>query len=232
MDNNINVCNQDYLDFLLSIADGEVDLVLIDPPYTISRQTGFSSVVTGVKRFAVSMDFGEWDHAIIDLDITCQQLYRKLRKGGTAIIFYDLWKITLLSEAMTKAGFKQIRLIIWQKTNPVPLNSRVNYLTNAREIAILGVKVSKPTFNSQYDNGVYQFPIPREQRFHPTQKPIKLIQALIEKHSNEGDLVLDCFMGAGTSAVAALRTGRKFVGCEIDTNYFEKAYKRIQKEII
>ena len=65
---------------------------------------------------------------------------------------------------MEKCGFKQIRFIEWIKTNPQPLNSKVNYLTNCREIALLGIKKSKPTFNSKYDNGlydneIYQFPV-------------------------------------------------------------------------
>ncbi len=75
------------------------------------------------------------------------------------------------------------------------MNSKTNYLTNAREIAVVGVKGGKPTFHSEYDNGVYSYPICHDKgRFHPTQKPIALLEELIEKHSNEGDLVLDCWI--------------------------------------
>ena len=73
--------------------------------------------------------------------------YSKLRKGGTCIIFFDIWKITPLKELMEKYKFKQIRFIEWIKTNPQPLNSSTNYLTNCREIALLGVKKSKHTFS-------------------------------------------------------------------------------------
>ena len=66
---------------------------------------------------------------------------------------------------------KQIRFIEWIKTNPQPLNSSTNYLTNCREIALLGVKGGKPIFNSKYDNGKYEFPLQGgKERFHPTQK--------------------------------------------------------------
>lgn len=131
---------------------------------------------------------------------------------------------------MKKANFKQIRFIEWIKTNPVPLNSKTNYLTNSREIAILGVKVGKPTFNSKYDNGIYKYPICQDKgRFHPTQKPLALIEELIVKHSNEGDTVLDCFSGSGTTAVAAYKEKRNFFGCELSKEYFEKSILRLKE---
>jgi site-specific DNA-methyltransferase (adenine-specific) len=122
-----------------------------------------------------------------------------------------------------KNGFKQIRFIEWIKTNPIPLNQSVNYLTNCREIALLGVKGGKPTFNSKYDKGIYDFPIQNgKNRFHPTQKSIPLFEELIKKHSNEGDLIVDPFLGGGTTAIACKNTNRNFSGCEIDKSYFDK----------
>ena len=125
-------------------------------------------------------------------------------------------------------GFSQIRLIEWIKTNPQPINSSVNYLTNCREIALLGIKKSKPTFNSKYDKGIYHHPLQGgKDRFHPTQKSLPLFEELIEKHSNEGDLVLDCFAGSATTAVAAKKTNRQFIGCEMDEEYYNKSIERI-----
>ena len=162
----------DYRDFLQSLEKNSVDLVLTDPPYAVSRKTGFSSVKNGVQRFAVSMDFGEWDHQQIDLAALAEETYRVLRRGGTAIVWYDLWKISHLYDALEDAGFKMLRLIVWNKTNPVPLNSRCTYLSNSREMAVIGVKGGSPTFN---DSGDYD-PIPRHggKRIHPTQKPLDL----------------------------------------------------------
>jgi len=131
---------------------------------------------------------------------------------------------------MEDAGFVQIRFIEWIKTNPQPLNSSRNYLTNSREIALTGVKKSKPTFNSKYDNGIYEFPIQGgKNKFHPTQKNLDLFKELIEKHSNENDIVLDTFLGSGTTAIAAKDTNRKFIGSEIDTTegYYNKIIKLI-----
>ena len=124
---------------------------------------------------------------------------------------------------MEKHKFKQLRFIEWVKTNPQPINSRVNYLTNSREIAVLGVKKGKPTFNGEYDNGIYRYPIQSGKgRFHPTQKSIKLFEDLIKKHSNEGDVVVDTFLGGGTTAIACKNTGRRCIASEISKEYYEK----------
>lgn len=221
----------DYRDFLRSLDKNSVDLVLTDPPYAVSRKTGFSSFKNGEPRFAVSMDFGEWDHEQIDLDALARETYRVLRRGGAAIVWYDVWKISHLYDALADAGFKMLRLIVWNKTNPVPLNSRCTYLSNSREMAVVAVKGGSPTFNSRYDSGDYTYPIPRHggKRLHPTQKPLDLFRELIRKHSNPGDLVIDPFLGSGTTAVAALEEGRTFAGCDIDEKYVEGAKSRMQQ---
>lgn len=231
--NDIRLENMSCFDFLPTISEKSVDLVLIDPPYEVSRDTGFTKgKETGrdVDRFRVSMDFGEWDNGFTGLDIVVKECYRVLKDSGTMICFYDLWKITTLKEYFESAGFKQLRFIEWLKTNPVPINSKLNYLTNAREIAVLGVKKGKPTFHSEYDNGIYEYPICHDKgRFHPTQKPVDLMEALIKKHSNEGDLVLDCFAGSASTAVAAIKCGRKFIGCELSKEYYEKSMARLEE---
>ena len=144
-------------------------------------------------------------------------------------MFFDLWKITPLKEMMEKAGFKQIRFIEWIKTNPQPLNSSTNYLTNCREIALVGIKKSKPTFHSKYDNAIYEFPLQGgKNRFHPTQKSLRLFEELIKKHSNEGDIVLDTFLGSGTTAIAAKNMNRNYMGCEISKEYYDKLIQLLE----
>ena len=178
--------NTDSLSFMATLQKGEVDLVLTDPPYIISHETGFKSVKEGVQRFAVETEFGDWDRpenfSMSDLEASVKEYYRVLRDGGTAIIFCDLWKVSYIKEMMERHKFKQIRFIDWVKTNPVPLNSKRNYLTNSREVAILGVKKSKPTFNSEYDSGLYRYPICHDRgRFHSTQKPLAFMEELVKK---------------------------------------------------
>ena len=260
-----NVCGFEYLK---NVADGSVDLVLTDPPYIISRESGMDTLYKKVKKneeenivydkteaeweqykaangieddakktnymkygsiygkkYAVKTDYGEWDKefTLDELDKSIALYYNKLRKGGTLIVFIDIWKITTLKDIMEKHKFKQLRFIEWIKTNPQPLNSKTNYLTNCREVALLGVKGGKPTFNSEYDNAVYQFPLQGgKARFHPTQKSLLLFEELIKKHSNEGDLVLDTFLGGGTTALASKNLNRRFKGCEISKEYYDK----------
>ena len=182
------------------------------------------------NKYSVQTEYGDWDTSFtMDiLDKFIGEYYKKLKPGGTIIIFFDLWKITPLKELLVKHKFKQIRFIEWIKTNPQPLNSKTNYLTNCREIALLGVKCSKPTFNSSYDNAIYQFPLQGgKNRFHPTQKSLVLFEELIRKHSNEGDIVMDTFLGSGTTAIACKNTKRKFVGCEISKEYYDKLIQLI-----
>ena len=224
--------HQEGLQFLSEISNNSVDLILTDPPYEISRPTGFiaSKGEKTIERFKMSYEFGEWDERSTNLAPFVAEFYRILRPGGTMIMFYDLWKITVLSEIMKTAKFKQLRFLEWVKTNPVPINSKLNYLTNSREIALSGVKRSKPTFNSKYDNGIYRHPIYHgKDRFHPTQKSLPLFEELIEKHSSEGHLVLDCFAGSATTALAARNTGRNFIGCEMNEEYYNKSKERLNE---
>ena len=273
---NINVENKEGIKFLTEIPNNSVDLILTDPPYLISKDSGMNKFVkevaqleesgknkkteeewtqfkqekgytddkykenyikygnTSGKKYGYKTEFGEWDKefTIENLKDFIQLFYRKLKAGGTCIIFFYIWKMETLKKLMEQIretkqgnwiGFKQIRFVEWIKTNPIPLNQSTNYLTNAREIALLGVKGGKPTFNSKYDKGIYDFPIQGgKNRFHPTQKSLPLFEELIKKHSNEGDLVVDPFLGGGTTALACKNTNRNFKGCEIDKKFYDK----------
>ena len=263
--------NKDGIEFLNSLDDNSIDLILTDPPYIISKESGMNKFVdevakldasgknkkteeewvvfkekkgyinddyktnyikygnTSGNKYAFKTDFGKWDKefTIEKLEEFVKLFYKKLRKGGTCIIFFDLWKLETLKAIMERAktkknGFKQIRFIEWVKTNPMPLNHKINYLTNCREVALLGVKCGKPTFHSKYDKGIYQFPIQSgKSRTHPTQKSLPLFEELIKKHSDELDLVVDPFLGGGTTAFACKNTNRQFIGCEIDAKYVD-----------
>ena len=183
-------------------------------------------------KYAIQTDFGEWDanFNLETLDKFVKEFYRVLRPGGTAIIFFDIWKLSDLKSIYESAKFKQLRFLEWIKTNPQPRNSNINYLTNCREVAVSAVKGGKPTFNSKYDNGIYEYPIySGRDRFHPTQKNLVMFEELVKKHSNPGDLVLDPFLGSGTTAIAAKRHDRNFIGCEMDETFFKKTLERIKK---
>ena len=233
-----NIISQiDGIIFLKKIDTASVDLVLTDPPYQISRESGMQDSLekqSGLSKFRIRTKFGQWDEEF-DIDLLSEYLSefkRVLRPGGTLICFYDLWKLSHLAQIAKDIGLSQLRFIEWIKTNPVPVNSKTNYLTNSREVAITCVKGSKPTFNSQYDNGTYHYPIyqgQRGERCHPTQKSLPLFRELVKKHSNPGDWVIDPFLGSGTSALAALQEGRRFLGSELSSEYFSSCRERFDK---
>lgn len=225
----------DCYKLLGDIESNSIDLVLTDPPYNISKVSNFSKLVSSgdnnSKFNKMSIDFGEWDHVGINLDDLLTQYFRVLKSGGTLIMFYDVWKIGDIKDIGESVGFKQPRIGCWLKTNPTPINSSRNYLSNSSEYFISMVKGGKPTFNSKYDRGVYNYPLCHgyERTSHPTQKPVKLFQDLINKHSNVGDLVLDTFAGSGTTGEACLNTGRKFILIEENSDYITIIKNRLSK---
>lgn len=222
----VSIFNQDCFEFIKNTNE-KFDLIITDPPYNISKDSGFTN--TKIEKYSNHViDFGEWDYINLDLDLMCSEFYRLLNESGTCIIFYDLWKLSYLKESMEKSGFGIIRLIIWEKSNPVPINTKVNYLSNSREIAILGVKGSNPIFNSKYDNGVYNFPIEHTNRIHPTQKNFKLIEELIKKHSNKNSKIFDPFSGSGTTACVCEKLKRDCISIELDETYYNKSIKRLE----
>jgi site-specific DNA-methyltransferase (adenine-specific) len=266
--NTIDIKNINGIEYLKTINNNSIDLILTDPPYIISKDSGMNEHYNNVKfnedndiqqvktedewkeyknfngieddtnkekyikygsiygkKYCVKTDYGNWDSdfTMEILEQFISEYYKKLKKGGTLIMFFDLWKITELKNLLEKYKFKQIRFIEWIKTNPQPRNSKVNYLSNCREIALIGVKDGNPTFNSSYDNGIYMYPLQGgKNRFHPTQKSLVLFEELIKKHSNENDSILDTFLGSGTTAIACKNTKRNFKGCEISKEYYDK----------
>lgn len=222
------------------VADESVDLILTDPPYIIAQKSGFAK--GGDKRFnSVDHDFGAWDRgedgafAMADLDDVVRALPRVMRPGATAIVWFDLWKMSDLVKVMEAVGFEGVTMIEWLKTNPVPINSRKTYLSNAREIAIVGYKPgARPTYHADRvapdaaATGTFEHPIEsRKGRFHPTEKSVRLFEDMIQLHTDPGDLVLDCFSGSGTTAAVCQATGRRFVGSELDPDYYQKSLARL-----
>jgi site-specific DNA-methyltransferase (adenine-specific) len=224
----------DCYDVLKTIPNNSVNLIITDPPYQISRKSNFTNNSDNSKFNKISIDFGVWDHDEIDLDNLFKEFKRVLSKNGYLIVFYDVWKSQNVKVFAEKWGFKQPRVCQWVKTNPVPINSKKNYLSNSIEYFFTFVKGKNPVFNSSYDRGIYNYPIchGKERTAHPTQKPLQLIQNLIEKHSNVDDVVLDCFAGSGTTGEACVSSKRRYILIENDQNYFELIRQRLSVEII
>ena len=233
----IKLLQGDCLELMRDIPDKSIDLILTDPPYLISKESGFSNGGAWNnaedKRFRKTppkTDFGEWDKKEIDFFTVFKEFYRVLKPSGTIVCFFDIWKMQYLKQIAEENKFKQFRLIRWDKTNPVPVNSKLNYLSNATEYALTCVKGGKPTFHSEYNPGIFKYPIcsGKERTEHPTQKPVSLMRDLLDIHTNEGDTVLDAFMGSGSTGIACKNLNRNFIGIELDEKYFNIAKERIE----
>ncbi len=220
-------------------------MIFADPPYFLSN-----GGITCHAGKMVSVNKGEWDvyqGAVESHGFNlawlkeCQQV---LTKNGTIWVSGTAHVIFSVGFGMQHLGFKILNDIIWFKPNASP-NLSCRYFTHSTETVLWAAKnkKSKHTFNyklmKELGNGkqmrnLWEIspPQPREKKHgkHPTQKPLKLLERVILASTNEGDLILDPFNGSGSTGIAALRLGRKYIGIETSEEYLELTVKRLKDE--
>lgn len=217
----IDLRQGDCLELLKDIPDGSVDLILTDPPYNIARDNNFQSMGRA------GVDFGEWDKGA-DLFSYIDECYRVLDKNGSFIVFNDWKNLGDISRYAESLGFVTKDMLRLEKTNPMPRNRDRRYITDYECAIWFTMPRAKWVFNRQHDK--YQRPKfvhSIDKGLHPTQKSLGLMTDLINIHSNEGDVVLDFFLGSGSTGVACVNTNREFIGFELDPDYFKIAKERI-----
>jgi site-specific DNA-methyltransferase (adenine-specific) len=224
----IKLINDDFLNVIPTLENESVSLFHIDIPYNISRDNNFKTMKDRENR--VGIDFGEWDKDFDELSLSI--LIPKLKKGGSILIWSAFEQFDLVRNAFNGLILKD--KIIWEKSNPMPRNRDRRYVSNI-ELCTWYVKDGgKWTYNRQsesYETCVLKYPSESgggHVRYHPTQKNLKMIENLIKIHTNDNDIVVDCFMGGGTTGVACKNLNRNFIGVEIDEKYFEISKKRIE----
>lgn len=219
--------NGNSLEVMGDIKNNSIDTIITDPPYNISRDNNFTTMGRA------GIDFGEWDKNF-NLTEWLQIAEPLLKKGGNIIIFNSWKNMTTIVESLEANGFEVKDMIRWKKTNAMPRNRDRRFITDY-EIAVWAVKKGgKWTFNRLSET--YEIPeivggiTPRSEKInggHPTQKPIYVMEWLIKRLTNEGDTILDPFMGSGTTGIAAKNLNRNFIGIELDNNYYNMACDRI-----
>lgn len=180
------------------------------------------------------VDFGEWDNSF-SLTTWIKEYVPLLNKNGSIIIFCSYIHISYIISELEKNCITVKDILIWRKTNPMPRNIERRYVQDC-EFAIWGVnKNAKWIFNKPseipYLRSTFSTSIVsgEEKTMHTTQKSIKLMESIINIHTNEEQLIIDPFMGSGTTGVAALMNRRKFIGIEKEEVYFDIANSRLAK---
>lgn len=221
----------DSLEILPLLKKESVDLIFIDPPYNLRDTKDYSFDLKGRK--AIVSDNGAWDSQFDPKDY--EILFTLLKQEGNFATFtsdnlFGSWFDVL------KSNLERVKTFVWYKTNPTPQVRKVSFLS-ACELILMGWNIKHyinfidqtSKMHNHYSCGVCSG---KERTTHKTQKPLKLIEHIINILSKEGGVVLDCFAGSGTVGVACVGLNRRFVLIEKEKEYCEIIKQRLIKELI
>lgn len=230
--------NKDCLEVMKDIPDNSIDCAVIDPPYKIvaggcrkvadkecsgifnkrrdNKRTDWVDEVRTGKMFKHNeIKFSDW----------LPELFRVLKDKSHCYLMINSRNLKDLQVEAEKAGFKFQNLLIWDKGNVTPNR----YYMQGFECILMLRKGGAKTINDRGSSNILRVPNIIGNKKHPSEKPVELLQIMIRNSTNEGDTVIDPFMGSGSTGVAAVNTNRKFVGIELDENYFKIAEARIKE---
>ena len=236
----------DAIEFLKQVPDDSVDLIITDPPYNWSHKNKIDRIAfkkgSIKRRKSINMDFGEWDYQNEkELEEFTNQwikeAMRVLKSIGSIYVFYSKEEIIFLKRAIEKYGGYWKSEIIWHKTNPTPNFRKRSYISSIEAIGFAVKEKGSFKFNFKTQKEMHNFLESglvqgKERTNHPTQKPLWIIKHFIEVSSNPNDLVLDCFIGSGTTAVACKQLGRNFIGCDNNEEFVKIANKRLSQAVL
>jgi len=218
------IYNIDCMEGFKYIDDNSVQMILTDIPYgNVSKNGEERAKYKGQLR---KIDKGNADIITFNLQEFLNECYRVC--SGTIYIFCGKEQISEIFTYFSNKKDMMVRQCIWHKSNPSPSNGQHMWLDTIENCVF--AKKRKQTFNRHCKHNVWQFPVGRS-KIHPTEKPLKLFEYLIESSSNEGDIVFDPCIGSGTTAIAALNLNRKYIGFELNKDYYIKAKERIENHV-
>lgn len=206
----------DCMEFMKHVDDDSFDLTLTDIPYgVVNRESN------GLR----SLDKQDADRVTFELAVFLPDIYRVTK--STVIIFCgreQLSEVYRFFAGKQAEGHGTVRQLVWQKSNPSPMNGQFVYLSGIENA--VWFKKRGGTFNARCKNTVFRYPRGRS-RVHPTEKNHELLRELILDNSNEGDLVFDPCCGSGAHLLVANQLGRLYVGCETDDVWYDTAKRRL-----
>lgn len=207
----------DCLELMDEIPNKSVDLILTDSPYGFGYQSNMK------KNKDLPMFY---DRNTSWLNEWLYKANKILKDDGHLYMFAPVQKIDEFKQKIENF-FIIKNILVWDK-NGFGMGDLYGQYAPSYEFIIFAVKEQGRKLNGKRERDVLKFAKCKPE-FHPTQKPVDLLKYLIEKSSNENDVVLDSFMGSGSTGVAAKALNRNFIGIELDENYFNVAKERIEK---
>ena len=219
--------NDDAIDFMKTLEDESVDLIVTDPPYKVTAR-GNAGNSGGMMRSKLSMQGKIFKHNNIKPIEYLPEFYRLLKDGSHCYIMTNHINLQEMLNTATECGFHFIKSLIWNKGNKIMgqfYMSQFEYILFFRKGK--GKKINKcgtadilniPNKKTKDENG---------KNIHDTEKPVELMKILIENSSQEGELVLDPFLGVRATAMACKELNRDYIGVELDEKYYNIACKRV-----
>lgn len=225
----INIYNDDYKKILLQLADNSVDLIITDPPYkTTKRGISKNTTTGGLVRSELGKQGKIFQYNDVPIKDFVPELYRVLKEGCHCYIMTNHVNLQEMLNIATECGFHFIKCLIWNKGNKIMGQC---YMSQYEYILFLR-KGKHKKINNCGTSDILEIPNKKlkdedGKNLHDTEKPVQLAKILIENSSNEGDLVLDPFVGIGFVPLACNETNRNFIGSEIDKKYYDIAINRL-----
>ena len=220
------VYNMDFLNN--DLEDESIDLIITDPPY--KTITGGDSDGINSKRPKGMLDGNRklFKYQKLEIKSWMSELYRVLKNSSHCYIFTNALNMKEMLNESEKAGFKLHNILVWEKNNCTPSQY---YMKNCEYILFL--RKGKAKYINEIGNSktVHKFNNIIGKKLHPCEKPIDLLKMYINNSSNQNDVVLDPFMGSGSTLIACKELNRNYIGYEIDKQYFNIAQKRIDTYI-
>ena len=217
------IYNEDCLEGMKDMPNESVDLIVTDPPYLISYKTNYRKN----KDHKFTKEIAN-DNDPIVISKYIEECYRILRNDSAMYMFCSFDKVDFFKQELEKY-FKIKNMIVWVKNNHTAGDLKAQF-GKKYELVFL-VNKGRALFNGKRLTDVWEFDrVVGNSQLHQNQKPLELIEQCIAKHSNVGDVVFDGFMGSGTTAIASMRTGRNYIGFELDDEYYKVAQQRIEDE--